>query len=103
MKCPICNVDLAMTTRKEVEIDYCPQCRGIWLDRGELDKIIERSFSDVAPGIDNRSSGNYSGHDRDDDYDDDHNEAVMTMTIVTAITVITRTREIILTGENATS
>lgn len=43
MKCPNCNVDLVMTDRSGIEIDYCPQCRGIWLDRGELDKIIERS------------------------------------------------------------
>lgn len=43
MKCPTCNVNLVMTERSGVEIDYCPDCRGIWLDRGELDKIIERS------------------------------------------------------------
>ena len=43
MKCPTCNVELNMSVRQEVEIDYCPQCRGVWLDRGELDKIIERS------------------------------------------------------------
>lgn len=43
MKCPQCNVDLSMTDRQGIEIDYCPQCRGVWLDRGELDKIIERS------------------------------------------------------------
>lgn len=43
MKCPSCDVALAMTDRQGIEIDYCPQCRGVWLDRGELDKIIERS------------------------------------------------------------
>lgn len=43
MKCPSCDVDLLMAERQGVEIDYCPQCRGIWLDRGELDKILERS------------------------------------------------------------
>jgi uncharacterized protein len=44
MKCPVCNTtDLMMTDRQGIEIDYCPQCRGVWLDRGELDKIIERS------------------------------------------------------------
>lgn len=43
MKCPIDDSDLQMTERQGVEIDYCPKCRGIWLDRGELDKIIERS------------------------------------------------------------
>ena len=43
MKCPNCNVNLVMTDRSGIEIDYCPDCRGVWLDRGELDKIIERS------------------------------------------------------------
>jgi Zn-finger nucleic acid-binding protein len=43
MKCPIDNRDLVMTERQGIEIDYCPTCRGVWLDRGELDKIIERS------------------------------------------------------------
>lgn len=44
MKCPTCAADLLMTDRQGVEIDYCPSCRGVWLDRGELDKIIERSM-----------------------------------------------------------
>ncbi len=43
MSCPVCRVPLAMSDRSGIEIDYCPQCRGVWLDRGELDKIIERS------------------------------------------------------------
>lgn len=43
MKCPNCNVSLVMSDRSGIEIDYCPDCRGVWLDRGELDKIIERS------------------------------------------------------------
>lgn len=44
MKCPSCpDVSLVMSDRQGVEIDYCPQCRGVWLDRGELDKLIERS------------------------------------------------------------
>ena len=43
MPCPVCKTPLAMSDRQGVEIDYCPQCRGVWLDRGELDKIIERS------------------------------------------------------------
>ena len=46
MKCPVCNISLVMTERNNVEIDYCPECRGVWLDRGELDKIIERSTPD---------------------------------------------------------
>lgn len=43
MKCPNCQVTLVMADRNGIEIDYCPECRGVWLDRGELDKIIERS------------------------------------------------------------
>jgi len=44
MKCPLCTTtELLMSDRQGIEIDYCPQCRGVWLDRGELDKIIERS------------------------------------------------------------
>ena len=43
--CPACRVDLVMTDREGVEIDYCPKCRGVWLDRGELDKIIERDLA----------------------------------------------------------
>lgn len=43
MKCPACNETLLMSDKNGIEIDYCPNCRGIWLDRGELDKIIERS------------------------------------------------------------
>ncbi len=48
MPCPVCRVPLVMSERQGVEIDYCPQCRGVWLDRGELDKIIERSGRDQA-------------------------------------------------------
>lgn len=48
MKCPSCDVDLLMAERHGVEVDYCSQCRGIWLDRGELDKILERSEAEYA-------------------------------------------------------
>lgn len=49
MKCPVCsNVNLVMSERQGIEIDYCPECRGIWLDRGELDKIIDRSIQTPA-------------------------------------------------------
>ena len=43
MKCPTDGTTLTMSERGGIEIDYCPECRGVWLDRGELDKIIERS------------------------------------------------------------
>lgn len=49
MPCPVCKVPLVMSDRQGVEIDYCPQCRGVWLDRGELDKIIERSAAAEMP------------------------------------------------------
>ena len=45
MQCPVDNTTLAMADRQGIEIDYCPQCRGVWLDRGELDKLIERESS----------------------------------------------------------
>ena len=48
MPCPVCKVPLVMSDRQGIEIDYCPQCRGVWLDRGELDKIIERSAGQEA-------------------------------------------------------
>ncbi len=48
MKCPNCKEkNLVMSERKGIEIDYCPDCRGVWLDRGELDKIIEASLADT--------------------------------------------------------
>lgn len=53
MKCPIDNSDLLMTERQGIEIDYCPTCRGVWLDRGELDKLIERSTA-TEPSVVNR-------------------------------------------------
>lgn len=50
MKCPHCaEATLVMSERQGIEIDYCPQCRGVWLDRGELDKLIERSTGAAAP------------------------------------------------------
>ena len=49
MQCPVCRVPLSMSDRQGIEIDYCPQCRGVWLDRGELDKIIERSAAASEP------------------------------------------------------
>ncbi|MDB5744793.1 MAG: hypothetical protein JWR68_3108 [Polaromonas sp.] len=48
MQCPVCsNVTLVMSERQGIEIDYCPGCRGVWLDRGELDKIIDKSAQAV--------------------------------------------------------
>ncbi len=47
MKCPTDNATLVMSERSGIEIDYCPECRGVWLDRGELDKILDRATADV--------------------------------------------------------
>ena len=63
MNCPQCQTPLVMSERQGIEIDFCPQCRGVWLDRGELDKIIARSATVEA--------GRYRGDHEDDDDDDD--------------------------------
>ncbi|BCF99531.1 hypothetical protein PPGU19_041000 [Paraburkholderia sp. PGU19] len=48
MKCPVCKTpDLLMTERQNIEIDYCPTCRGVWLDRGELDKLVANQMQDT--------------------------------------------------------
>ncbi len=64
MLCPVCNVDMRLSDRQGVEIDYCPQCRGVWLDRGELEKIIERSTVSVDEnqGYRSRSSHGQKDH-----------------------------------------
>jgi uncharacterized protein len=49
MACPVDGTTLTMSERQGIEIDYCPTCRGVWLDRGELDKILERSAAQSAP------------------------------------------------------
>ena len=51
MRCPVDNETLVMADRGGVEIDYCPKCRGVWLDRGELDKIIEKSNGAATPAV----------------------------------------------------
>ncbi len=61
MNCPVDNTELRMSDRGGVEIDYCPQCRGVWLDRGELDKIIDRSAAEF-----DRDGGRRDEYDRDD-------------------------------------
>jgi uncharacterized protein len=75
VKCPVCaDVTLVISSREGIEIDHCPQCRGVWLDRGELDKIIERSAPvGVASGrerADWDAPGGYAPDPRDRGYDD---------------------------------
>lgn len=71
MKCPNCEVTLVMTDRQGIEIDYCPKCRGVWLDKGELDKIIERSASVQTSQNLQESNEKRKQFDDDDDDDDD--------------------------------
>lgn len=66
LHCPVCDVELKMADRQGVEIDYCPQCRGVWLDRGELDKIIERTTFSEKPREEHREER------RDDHHHDDY-------------------------------
>jgi Zn-finger nucleic acid-binding protein len=61
MNCPTDGTQLSMTDRQGIEIDFCPQCRGIWLDRGELDKIIERSLGETSNTNDKPDSQYYKG------------------------------------------
>jgi Zn-finger nucleic acid-binding protein len=68
MKCPTCQTTLLIADKKGVEIDYCPDCRGIWLDRGELEKILERS----AEHLSNRS--NYESDYKKYDYKEQHGD-----------------------------
>lgn len=65
MNCPRCNVILLMSDKQGVEIDYCPQCRGIWLDRGELEKIIERAYQP-----ENQSESFFGNNHHDEKYRD---------------------------------
>ena len=60
MSCPVDGATLVMSERSGIEIDYCPTCRGVWLDRGELDKIIERNATEQAPAP--RQQPSYQQH-----------------------------------------
>ncbi|MBD0255960.1 MAG: zf-TFIIB domain-containing protein [Cytophagales bacterium] len=71
MQCPVCNVTLLMSDKNGIEIDYCPNCRGIWLDRGELEKIMERSGNHYAKRENYESDYKRYGYDRSEG--DDHN------------------------------
>ncbi len=69
MLCPTCNVDLLMTERQGIEIDYCPKCRGIWLDKGELDQIIERSCPEPQSFPDRENRDLRSRKDKKEDHE----------------------------------
>jgi Zn-finger nucleic acid-binding protein len=75
MQCPVCDVPLSISSREGVEIDFCPQCRGVWLDRGELDKVIERASTAMAGAapraVGDPDRGRYDDRPRERDrYDD---------------------------------
>lgn len=70
MQCPVCkDSQLVISERQKIEIDYCPSCRGVWLDRGELDKLIERSYADQTPAAATTSpQQHYRNEHRSDHY-----------------------------------
>lgn len=73
MKCPNDSTDLMMSERQGIEIDYCPKCRGVWLDRGELDKLIERnSASEAAMAAPSPRQPQHRGGDDDRHYEKHH-------------------------------
>ena len=70
MKCPVCgDANLLMAERQGVEVDYCPECRGVWLDRGKLDKIVERSAGTPPASAGTRDA---RGDDHRDSHESDH-------------------------------
>jgi uncharacterized protein len=71
MPCPVCKVPLVMSERQGVEIDYCPQCRGVWLDRGELDKIIARNAQEAPAAPAPQPSQRQRGYEQRPYYGDD--------------------------------
>ncbi|MFA6575065.1 MAG: zf-TFIIB domain-containing protein [Nocardioides sp.] len=64
MQCPTDGTTLTMSERGGIEIDYCPTCRGVWLDRGELDKIIDRSLAQQAPPVAPQQQSRDRGYER---------------------------------------
>ncbi|HEY8352217.1 MAG TPA: zf-TFIIB domain-containing protein [Sphingomonadales bacterium] len=77
MKCPNDEAVLQVVVREGIEIDYCPRCRGVWLERGELEKIIERTGIeflryDMPRARSRQMTGHHKGPDHHDDEDDDH-------------------------------
>ena len=74
MKCPVCNVDLLMGERLSISIDYCPQCRGIWLEKGKLDLLLNNGMqgSHQNTGYSERVHNSYQGKHSDHDHGHDH-------------------------------
>ena len=75
MKCPTCKeVNLTLAERQGIEIDFCPECRGVWLDRGELDKLIERSLQFAPPADPQDRPQNRVRSSHTQDYPPQHKE-----------------------------
>lgn len=72
MKCPVDNATLSMMDKQGVEIDYCPECRGVWLDRGELDKIIDANGKSVNQGQSYNNQQPSPERYRENHYKDNH-------------------------------
>ena len=69
MQCPTCSAQMQIMQKYEADIDYCPHCKGVWLDRGEIDKIanVQSRYEDA-----HYQKYHYGRRDYDDDYDDDY-------------------------------
>jgi len=78
MQCPNCSAQMQIMQRYEVDIDYCPSCKGVWLDRGEIDKIAQIESSHIGQHYNKyhyrRGGGYYDDYDDDDDDDYYHNK-----------------------------
>ena len=78
MNCPRCNTNLVMSDTHRLEIDYCPNCRGVWLDRGELEKIIEHSNSYGSSNLAEKENydhrDDHSGIRQDSQYDNHYDK-----------------------------
>ena len=90
MKCPVCDIEMRVSDREGVEIDHCPQCRGVWLDRGELEKIVARA-----------ESQEYGGRRHDEDDHDDVTTRIAGMRANPDATAIPDAGRTIAADENA--
>lgn len=76
MKCPVCNIDLLMGERLTVSIDYCPQCRGIWLEKGKLDFLLNNGMQGSQNiGYSERGYNSYHGKHSEHDHDHSHDHS----------------------------
>ncbi|WP_414675283.1 zf-TFIIB domain-containing protein [Methanospirillum sp.] len=74
MKCPVCNVDLLMGERLSISIDYCPQCRGIWLEKGKLDQLLNNGMQGSHQNPEYSDRGYNSNHVKHSEHEHDHSD-----------------------------